>query len=104
MSPTLIALLVVAAVVLLQVGTTVVARRRGYSGMGGNTVVRCRDGHLFTTVWVPLASLKAVRLGRWRFQYCPVGRHWALVAPVKESELTAEEKRTASEHRDVRLP
>lgn len=31
--------------------------RRGY-GVGGNVVVRCRAGHLFTTIWLPAVSLK----------------------------------------------
>jgi len=83
---------------------TIVARRRGYSGMGGNTVVRCRQGHLFTTIWVPGASLKAIRLGWWRVQRCPVGEHWSLVSPVKVTALTEEEKQVASQHRDIRLP
>jgi len=81
----------------------VVMKLRGYR-MGGNLVVRCRKGHLFTTIWVPGASLKAVRLGWWRFQRCPVGNHWSLVTPVKESDLTEDEKRLASEHKDVRIP
>ena len=81
----------------------VVMKLRGYR-MGGNLVVRCRKGHLFTTIWVPGASLKAVRLGWWRFQRCPVGNHWSLVTPVKESDLTEDEKRLASEHEDVRIP
>lgn len=72
--------------------------------MGANTVVRCRRGHLFTTIWIPGGSLKAVRLGWWRLQRCPVGRHWSLVTPVKVADLTAEEKQGASEHRDVRIP
>lgn len=38
--------------------------------------VRCSAGHVFTTIWMPLGSLKAVRLGWKRWQYCPVGRHW----------------------------
>ena len=54
------------------VAGTVVARRLGY-GVGGNTVVRCREGHLYTTIWIPGASLKALRLGWARLQYCPVG-------------------------------
>ena len=81
----------------------VVMKLRGYR-MGGNLVVRCRKGHLFTTIWVPGASLKAVRLGWWRFQRCPVGNHWSLVTPVKEYDLTEDEKRLASEHKDVRIP
>jgi hypothetical protein len=72
--------------------------------MGGNTTVRCREGHLFTTIWVPGASIKSVRLGWARLQYCPVGRHWTLVTPVKDSDLSEEEKRIAAENRDIRIP
>lgn len=77
--------------------------RRGY-GVGGNVVVRCRRGHLFTTIWIPVASVKSVRLGWWRVQRCPVGRHWSIVAPVRRSALSEQELRTAREHRDIRLP
>lgn len=45
--------------------------------------VRCRAGHLFTTIWIPLASLKAARLGGQHFQRCPVGHHWTTVAPPR---------------------
>jgi hypothetical protein len=83
---------------------TLVGRRLGYSGLGGNTVVRCRRGHLFTTIWIPGASLKSIRLGPARFQRCPVGRHWSLVVPVKDGALNDAEKREAAEHRDVRIP
>jgi hypothetical protein len=82
---------------------TVVGRRRGY-GFGGNTVVRCRSGHLSTTIWIPGASLKSVRLGWWRFQRCPVGGHWTLVTPVRDADLSDEDRETAAEHRDVRIP
>ncbi|HEY7621750.1 MAG TPA: hypothetical protein VH834_18365 [Solirubrobacteraceae bacterium] len=94
---------VLIAVIAFYVVGTIVARRRGYP-MGGNVVVRCRDGHLFTTIWVPGASLKSVRLGWWRLQCCPVGNHWSLVTPVKESELSETERRFAREHQDVRVP
>ena len=93
-----------AAVAGVLVVGTLVARRRGYSGLGGNTVVRCRAGHLFTTIWIPGVSLKSVRLGWWRLQRCPVGNHWTLVSPVKVTDLTEEEKRIAAERRDVRIP
>ncbi len=76
---------------------------RGYR-VGGMLVVRCRQGHLFTTIWLPGVSLKSIRLGWWRLQWCPVGKHWSIVTPVRESELTTEERRSASEHRDVRIP
>jgi len=82
---------------------TVVLRRRGYS-FGGHQIVRCRKGHLFTTIWIPGASLKAVRLGWWRFQRCPVGKHWSLVRPVKESSLSEEVLRAARATTDVRVP
>jgi hypothetical protein len=71
---------------------------------GGRVVVRCRQGHLFTTIWIPGVSLKAARLGPWRYQRCPVGHHWSLVAPVRESGLSEEQRRTAAGHRDRSLP
>jgi hypothetical protein len=72
--------------------------------LGGNLVVRCRKGHLFTTVWLPGVSVKAIRLGWWRFQRCPVGNHWSLVTPVRPEELSPQELRLARERRDVRVP
>ncbi len=72
--------------------------------LGGKVVVRCRKGHLFTTIWIPAASVKSLRLGWWRLQRCPVGHHWSLVTPVNEADLTDEQKRVASEHRDIRIP
>ena len=93
----------VPVVVAALVVATIVLRRRGY-GIGGNTIVRCRSGHLFTTIWVPGVSLKAIRLGWMRFQYCPVGRHWTLVTPVKNSDLTDEDRAMATATRDLRIP
>jgi hypothetical protein len=99
-----IAALGVGIVVLVLAATTAVLRKRGYSGMGGNTIVRCRKGHLFTTIWVPGASFKAIRLGWARYQRCPVGPHWTLVTPVKDASLTDEERAEAAAHRDLRIP
>jgi hypothetical protein len=76
---------------------------RGYN-LGTKTTVRCRQGHLFTTVWIPGATVKSLRLGSRRFQRCPVGRHWSLVQPVRIADLSEEEKRDAAAHRDIRLP
>ena len=87
---------------VLVVGT-IIARRLGYK-IGGNTVVRCREGHVFTTIWIPGVSLKAIRLGWARYQRCPVGGHWTFVTPVRDIDLTAEERRLADERRDVRIP
>jgi len=95
--------IVVLVVILgLVVGLTLIGRRFGYK-MAGNVVVRCLKGHLFTTIWVPGASFKAVRLGWVRLQWCPVGPHWSLVSPVKEADLTDEDRRIAGENRDVRI-
>jgi hypothetical protein len=94
---------VLAVVVALYLAGTLVARRRGYN-MGGNVVVRCRKGHLFTTIWVPGVSVKAVRLGWARLQRCPIGQHWTLVAPVKDSDLSGEDLSFAQQHRDIRIP
>ena len=99
----MIGLVVLVVVIVLLVVSTLAARRRGYN-LGGNVVVRCSKGHLFTTLWVPGASLKSIRLGWARFQRCPVGHHWALVKPVKDEDLTDEERKLAAEHRDTRLP
>ncbi len=92
-------LITVVAVVLETLGLWLRAHR-----LGGNVVVRCRQGHLFTTIWIPAASVKSLRLGWWRFQRCPVGHHWTIVTPVREAELSEQARRLASEHHDVRLP
>ena len=96
-------LAILAAVVAAYAIGTVIARRRGYN-MGGNVIVRCRRGHLFTTIWIPGVSLKAVRLGWWRFQRCPVGHHWTLVTPVAPASLGDADRLDAEAHKDVRLP
>jgi hypothetical protein len=70
----------------------------------GNVVVRCRQGHLFTTLWIPAASVKSLRLGPWRAQHCPVGRHFTIVTPVKEADLSEQELRLAHDRHDIRLP
>jgi hypothetical protein len=92
-------LLVVAALV----AGTVLARGRGY-GFGANTIVRCRRGHLYTTIWIPGVKLKALDLGVARLQYCPVGEHWSLVTPVRDSDLTDRERKLARAHRDLPIP
>jgi hypothetical protein len=90
------------AVVLLVIGT-VVARRLGYK-IGGQTIVRCRQGHLFTTLWIPGFSIKAVRLGWFRLQRCPVGPHWSLVSPVRDTDLTPMQRVLAEQTRDRQVP
>jgi hypothetical protein len=82
---------------------TVLGRLRGYR-FGPALIVRCQRGHLFTTVWIPGASIKSLRLGWWRFQRCPVGRHWTLVHPVRERSLAEPERRAARGVRDIPVP
>jgi hypothetical protein len=81
----------------------IVLMRRGYP-LAGEVVVRCGRRHLFTTIWIPGVSVKAFRLGPWRVQRCPVGNHWSIATPVRRSDLTDRENRTATETRDIRLP
>ncbi|MHB8247093.1 MAG: hypothetical protein ACYDGN_17455 [Acidimicrobiales bacterium] len=94
---------IVAAGVLVGIEAVVVARRRG-SLLGLDTVVRCRSGHLFTTWWLPGASVKALRFGWTRLQYCPVGRHWSLVRPVSKSTMSDDERQSAASRHDLRVP
>jgi hypothetical protein len=49
-------------------------------------------------------KLKALDLGIARLQYCPVGKHWSLVTPVRESDLTEAERRFARAHHDAPIP
>src|ERR1700750_2152442 len=84
-------------VVAAYVAGTIIATRQGYS-FGKNSVVRCRRGHLFTTVWIPGASVKSLRLGFWRLQWCPVGRHVDLVSLTKNAGLTDAERSFALSH------
>jgi hypothetical protein len=90
------------AIVVIVVLVTVVLmnwvmRRKGYN-MPGQTAVRCSKGHLFRTTWVEGGSLVSIRIGpTTRFHYCPVGKHWAVIHPVKEQDLTDDERKQLSE-------
>lgn len=92
--------LIIAGVVA---GATLIGRRLGYN-LGTNTIVRCRQGHLFTTIWIPGVKLKELDLVVARVQRCPVGNHWSLVVPVRTVDLTEEERQFALEHHDIRIP
>jgi hypothetical protein len=88
--------------IVVEVVGGLLARRRGYA-IGRSTIVRCNEGHLFTTIWIPGMSVKAVRLGWFRIQRCPVGRHWAIVRPVREQDLSRRQRRAAA-RRDLLVP
>lgn len=103
----IVALVIVFAVVFVYVIARMGAaagQKRGYSGMGGDTIVRCSQGHLFTTTWIVGSSVKAVRLGSKRYQRCPVCKKWRIVVPVRDDELTDEDRRLAAVHHDTKLP
>ena len=84
-------------------GASLIGRRLGYK-LCTNTIVRCRQGHLFTTIWIPGVKLKELDLVVARVQRCPVGKHWSLVVPVREADLTGEERQFARDHHDIRIP
>ncbi|MYW96431.1 hypothetical protein G3I59_38915 [Amycolatopsis rubida] len=68
------------------------------------TIVQCGQGHYFSTIWLPLVSFKAVRLGDRRLQRCPVCRRFRSVVRVSADQLSAEELRAAEALKDSRLP
>ena len=78
-------------------------RLRGYP-IGSDVVVRCHQGHLFSTIWLPGVSFKSVRLLWWRVQRCPVRGHWSIVTPIRPGELGEKELHAAHARKDVRLP
>jgi hypothetical protein len=107
MTGLIVAIVVVFAAVFVYVIARMGAkagRERGYAGMGGDTIVRCSRGHLFTTKWIVGSSVKAMRLGSRRYQRCPVCQKWRIVVPVPDDELTDDDRRVAAEHHDTRLP
>jgi hypothetical protein len=88
MRAALIIAIVLIVVVAVVVALNVRMRRAGYA-IPGRAAVRCKDGHLFRTMWVEGGAFTAVRLGlTTRYMRCPVGNHWAIVHPVKEADLT----------------
>ncbi len=100
MSPGLKVGIVLIAIIVVMVAFGVTARHLGYNKVIGETIVRCRAGHVFRTLWVPGASLKAVRLGPYRLQRCPVGNHVTLVTPANVFTLTDDERQMAEQYHD----
>jgi hypothetical protein len=84
-------------------GGTVIARLLGYK-LGTNVVVRCRQGHVYSTIWIPGVKLKSLDFVVARYQRCPVGKHWSLAVPVRDAQLTEGERQFARQHHDVRIP
>ncbi|MGO8905389.1 MAG: hypothetical protein ACLQMH_07175 [Solirubrobacteraceae bacterium] len=66
--------------------------------------VRCSSGHLFTTIWIPWASVKAIRLGSRRFQRCPVGHHWTTVERLDHTTTAPADLEGAAAVHDIHVP
>jgi hypothetical protein len=67
-------------------------------------VVRCSQGHLYQSVWIPGGSLKGVRWFKGRLQWCPVGRHWSWTRRVGANQISADERTAANEVHDLPIP
>jgi hypothetical protein len=67
-------------------------------------IVRCSQGGLFSTIPLPLVSLKAIRLGTSRLQRCPIHRKWERVRQVAADTLTDQERRDAAANVDGPIP
>jgi hypothetical protein len=70
-------LIVVLVIFAALAAGVVLAWRLGAQSRRRDVLVRCRDGHVFTTAWIP-DTLALIRL-----QYCPVGAHWTTVTAVR---------------------
>jgi hypothetical protein len=62
----------------------------------GVVIVRCQRGGLFEDLWIPMASLKAIRLGRYRIQRCPVHGRVEVVQRVDPATLSSAERAQAA--------
>jgi len=97
---TLLPLIIIVVVGLLAFAAgAAIASRKGFK-RNGEVIARCRQGHLFTTVWVGRFTWRQLDLGFARIQRCPVDGRLTVVRPVDVFELTAEEKRAAKRIRD----
>ena len=71
---------------------------------GPVVIVRCMRGSLFETVWIPLVSLKAIRLGPLRIQRCPIHRRVEIVQPVNPATLSDAERAEAARYPAEPIP
>jgi hypothetical protein len=94
--------LVVTAWILLFTIPALILSIRGMS-VGKEVPVRCAGGHYYSTIWIPGISFKALRLARRRYQFCPVGRHWAWTRQLFEDEKTPEIYAQAARVHDKRI-
>jgi len=67
-------------------------------------IVECTRGGRYSTIWLPFGSLKAIRLGRTRIQYCPIHRRFERVRKVDPRSLSRRARRRAQALRDLPIP
>jgi hypothetical protein len=80
------------------------ALRQSQGQYGVVAIVRCSRGGLFETVWIPLVSFKAIRLGPFRIQRCPVHDRVELVRRVDPDTLSSKERAAAARYPAGRIP
>lgn len=68
------------------------------------SIARCSEGHLFSTIWIPLVSFKAIRMGSDRWQKCPLCRKFRRVSLVDKDSLSSSETEQANSVQDSRIP
>lgn len=98
-----IALVFVVGVVIVVLGALIVGGRFDMFKRFERPV-RCSSGHLFTTIWIPGASVKAIRLGNRRFQRCPVGHHWTTVERLDRATTAPADLEGAAAVHDIHVP
>ena len=67
-------------------------------GIVGDRILRCSDGHLFTSS-EGSRLVRSVHLGARRFMRCPVDRKWRVMRNVKPRDLTDAEREKAAQYR-----
>ncbi|MEH3154317.1 MAG: hypothetical protein PGN29_02860 [Gordonia paraffinivorans] len=67
-------------------------------------IVRCDSGALYSSIWIPMVSFKAARLGTSRFQRCPVHHRWERARLVDPSTLSDGERSAAESVQDIGIP
>lgn len=68
------------------------------------SIARCSEGHLFSTIWIPLVSFKAIRIGSDRWQKCPLCRKFRRVSLVDKDGLSAAEVEQVRSVQDSPIP
>jgi hypothetical protein len=66
-------------------------------GIIGKRILRCSDGHLFTST-EGSRLFASIHLGPKRLMRCPVDHKWRMMENVEAKDLTEEQVAEASQH------